>query len=128
MNELQFTEGVLDRILSRESKYPERAYLFVLAAIEYLQHQLPARRHVTGQELSCACRDLALRQFGLLAPSVLGYWNIKETVDFGRIVFALVEAGLLMTQPNDRLEDFTDVYHFAEAFSAARVWDRMAEL
>jgi uncharacterized repeat protein (TIGR04138 family) len=128
MNELQFSEGILDRILSRESRYPERAYLFVLAAIEFLQHQLPARRHVTGEELSCACRDLALRQYGLLAPSVLGYWNITETTDFGRIVFTLVDAGLLMTQPTDRLEDFADVYAFSEAFSAARVWDRVAEL
>lgn len=128
MNELQFSEGVLDRILARETRYPERAYLFVLAAIEFVQHQLPARRHVTGEELSCACRDLALRQFGLLAPSVLAYWNIRETADFGRIVFTLVEAGLLMTQPTDRLEDFADVYRFAEAFSPARVWDRVAEL
>lgn len=128
MNELQFSEGILDRILSRESRYPERAYLFVLAAIEFLQHQLPARRHVTGEELSCACRDLALRQYGLLAPSVLGYWNITETTDFGRIVFTLVDAGLLMTQPTDRLEDFADVYAFSEAFSAARVWDRVAEI
>ncbi len=128
MNELQFAEGILDRILSRETRYPERAYLFVLAAIEFLQHDLPARRHVTGEELACACRDLALRQFGLLAPSVLGYWNIRETADFGRIVFTLVSAGLLMTQPTDRLEDFADVYAFSEAFSAARVWDRVEKL
>jgi uncharacterized repeat protein (TIGR04138 family) len=126
MNQLQFTEGVLDRILAREPKYPERAYLFVLAGIEYIQTQLPARRHVTGVELAWACRDLAVRQFGLLAPSVLHYWNITSTRDFGRIVFTLVDVGLLMTQPEDRLEDFLNVYDFADAFSAAHIWDKVA--
>lgn len=126
MNDLQFTEGMLERILARESRYPERAYLFVLASIEYLQHQLPARRHVTGEELALACRDLALRQFGLLAPAVLDHWNIRTTADFGRIVFTLVDVGLLMTQPGDRPEDFNDIYDFADAFSPGRVWDRVA--
>jgi uncharacterized repeat protein (TIGR04138 family) len=126
MNDLQFAEGVLDRILARESRYPERAYLFVLAGIEYIQTQLPARRHVTGAELAWACRDLAVKQFGLLAPSVLDYWRITRTEDFGRIVFTLVDVGLLMTQPEDRLEDFLNVYDFADAFSASRIWDRVA--
>ena len=126
MNELQFADGVLDRILAREPRYPERAYLFVLAGIEYIQTQLPARRHVTGAELAWACRDLAVKHFGLLAPSVLDYWSIKSTEDFGRIVFTLVDVGLLMTQPEDRLEDFLNVYDFADAFSATHIWDRVA--
>jgi uncharacterized repeat protein (TIGR04138 family) len=126
MNDLQFAGGVLDRILAREPRYPERAYLFVLAGIEYIQTQLPARRHVTGAELAWACRDLAVKQFGLLAPSVLDYWRITRTEDFGRIVFTLVDVGLLMTQPEDRLEDFLNVYDFADAFSASHIWDKVA--
>jgi uncharacterized repeat protein (TIGR04138 family) len=126
MNDLQFADGMLDRILAREPRYPERAYLFVLAGIEFIQTQLPARRHVTGSELAWACRDLAIKQYGLLAPSVLDYWKINRTEDFGRIVFTLVDVGLLMTQPGDRLEDFLDVYDFADAFSAAHVWDNGA--
>ncbi len=126
MNDLQFAEGMLDRILAREPRYPERAYFFVLAGIEYIQTQLPARRHVTGAELAWACRDLAIRQFGLLAPAVLDYWKITSTEDFGRIVFALVDVGLLMTQPEDRLEDFLNVYQFTDAFSADHIWDRVA--
>jgi len=126
MNDLQFAGGVLDRILAREPRYPERAYLFVLAGIEYIQTQLPARRHVTGAELAWACRDLAVKQFGLLAPSVLDYWRITRTEDFGRIVFTLVDVGLLMTQPEDRLEDFLNVYDFADAFSASRIWNKVA--
>lgn len=126
MNELQFADGVLSRILARESRYHERGFLFVLAAIEFLQGRLPARRHVTGQELCWACRDLAVQQFGLLAPDVLRYWNITATADFGRIVFALVDVGMLMTRPEDDPEDFENVFDFAAAFSPSQIWDRVS--
>ncbi|MFI5235188.1 MAG: Minf_1886 family protein [Gemmatimonadales bacterium] len=122
MNEVQFAGDILERIRAREQRYEERGYLFVLAAIEFLQTQLPARRHVTGAELAGACRDLALRQFGLLSQAVLAHWGIVTTRDLGRIVFILVDVGLLSTQPEDRLEDFDGVYDFAEAFGPDQVW------
>lgn len=119
MAELQFVDGVLARIRAvAGSEYDERAYLFLLEAVEYLQGKLDARRHVTGAELSWACRDLALERFGLLAHTVLGCWGVKATHDFGRIVYALVAIGLLSTQPGDREEDFLDVFEFASAFDA----------
>ena len=71
MHELQFSVDVLNRIRAQGDGYHERAYLFMLAAIEYLQTQYEVRRHVTGSELSWACRDFAVRQFGLLAEPVL---------------------------------------------------------
>lgn len=117
MPELQFAEGVLARLHARGGQwYDERAYLFVLAGIEFLQNRLDARRHVTGQELSWACRDLALERFGLMARTVLDCWGVRQTADFGRIVFALVDVGLLSTQDGDRPEDFDAVYEFASAF------------
>lgn len=122
MTEVQFAEDVLARIQAREARYHERAYLFVLAAIEFLQARLPARRHVSGAELAGACRDLALQQYGLLAPAVLAHWGVVTTRDFGRIVFTLIDVKLLSAQPADRLEDFDAVYDFADAFSPAQVW------
>lgn len=117
MPELQFADGVLARLHAHgESRYDERAYLFMLGAIEYLQGKLDARRHVTGQELTWACRDFALERFGLVARTVLDVWGVRSTADFGRIVFALVEVGLLSTQAGDRAEDFHAVYDFASAF------------
>lgn len=126
MNELQFADGMLTRILEREPRYHERGYLFVLAAIEYLQCRLPERRHVTGAELAWACRDLALDQFGLLARPVLEHWNIRTTEDIGRIVFTMVEVDLLLARPEDSVRDFADVYRFAEAFRADLVWERVS--
>lgn len=117
MHELQFADDVLARIHARAGrKFDDRAYFFVLAGIEYLQAKLDVRRHVTGPELAWACRDLALERFGLLARPVLEAWGIKETLDLGRIVFALVGVELLSTQPGDREEDFANVYDFAAAF------------
>lgn len=122
MNELQFADDVLARIRAQGGAYHERAYLFVLATVEYIQTRLPVRRHVTGQELAWACRDLAREQFGLLAPSVLEHWGITRTADFGRVVYTLVDVGLLVTQPGDREQDFADVYDFAEAFGDGYGW------
>jgi uncharacterized repeat protein (TIGR04138 family) len=97
----------------------------VLAAIEYLQSRLEVRRHVSGAELAWACRDFAVRQFGLMAETVLGHWGLTRTDDFGRIVFTLVEVGLLVTQPGDREADFAAVYDFHEAFSASYQWQHL---
>ncbi len=47
VNELQFADDVMARIRARGGAYHERAYLFVLATIEYLQSRLQVRRHVS---------------------------------------------------------------------------------
>jgi uncharacterized repeat protein (TIGR04138 family) len=122
MNDLQFAEDVLARIRAHGGRYHERGYLFVLAAIEFLQTRLDARRHVTGSELAWACRDFALRHYGLLAREVLGHWGITRTEDFGRIVYTLVAVGLLVTQPDDTEHDFACVYDFESAFHDDYHW------
>ena len=40
----------------------------------------------------------------------------KPTIDWGRIVFLLVDAGLLNRQESDTIDDFRDGYDFQEAF------------
>jgi uncharacterized repeat protein (TIGR04138 family) len=122
VNDLQLADDVLARIRSRGEPYHERAYLFILATIEFLQSRLELRRHVTGAELAWACRDFALQQFGLLAPVVLAHWGVHRTEDVGRIVFTLVEIGLLVTQPGDHESDFEGVYQFADAFGDSYEW------
>jgi len=127
VNNLQFADGVIARIRARGGHYDERAYLFVLAAVEYLQGRLEQRRHVTGAELAHACREVAVRQFGLMAESVLAHWGVTRTEDFGRIVYTLVDIGLLVTQPGDREADFAAVYDFREAFRSAYEWEGIPE-
>ena len=122
MNDLQFADEVMGRIRARGGRYHERAYLFLLGAVEFLQTRLEVRRHVSAAELAWACRDFALEQYGLLAPVVLAHCGITRTEDLGRIVYTLVEVGLLVTQPGDHESDFQAVYQFAEAFGEAYDW------
>ena len=79
MSDVATLEAALAEIRKRDGKFNERAYVFVLAALEYAQTKLPARRHLSGGELAWACRDFALEQFGMLANSVLTHWGIHTT-------------------------------------------------
>ena len=123
MHDLQFADGMLARLRANGGeRYDARGYLFLLAAVEYLQEKLDVRRHVTGAELAWACRDLALERFGLLSRTVLECWGVRSTSDFGMMVFTMVDAGLLSTQPGDRVEDFADVYDFGSALDDHYEW------
>jgi uncharacterized repeat protein (TIGR04138 family) len=122
LNDLQFADDVMGKIRARGGRYNERAYLFLLGTIEFLQSRLEVRRHVTAAELAWACRDFALQQYGLLAPVVLAHWGITRTDDLGRIVYTLVEVGLLVTQPGDHESDFNALYEFTDAFGESYDW------
>ncbi len=76
-------------------------------------------RHISGRQLCWGLRDLALQHWGMLARTVLESWNIKNTRDFGQIVFGFIDLELMRRQPDDRVEDFDDVFEFREAFDRA---------
>jgi uncharacterized repeat protein (TIGR04138 family) len=122
VNDFATLEEAFQRIGQQDGRYHERAYVFVLAALEYAQTRLPARRHLSGAELAWACRDFALEQFGLLAPTVLAHWGVTSTQDLGCIVFSLIDVGLLARQPSDKREDFERVFEFAEVFRTGYRW------
>ncbi|MGH7564768.1 MAG: Minf_1886 family protein, partial [Gemmatimonadota bacterium] len=84
-----------DRLSEMDGRYDDRAYAFVLAALEQVVERLPQRRHVTGPELAEGCRELGLRLYGPLARTVLEHWHIRSTRDIGEIVFNLLEVGVL---------------------------------
>jgi len=122
MPELAFREGIMDRIRLREPRFDERAYVFVLAALEYCQQRLDERRHITGRELALACRDLALERFGVMSRLVLEHWGIRSSGDIGDVVFTLVDLGLLMSQASDSREEFIGVFEFDQAFEREYPW------
>ncbi|HEX9563342.1 MAG TPA: Minf_1886 family protein [Gemmatimonadaceae bacterium] len=123
MGTLVFRDGLIEQIRLRERRFHEHAFVFMLASLEHLQSRLPARRHVDGRELAHAVRELALDRFGLMSRLVLEYWGVRSTADLGDIVFALVDTGLLMSQPGDSRLDFVDVYDFDEAFEGSYPWN-----
>jgi uncharacterized repeat protein (TIGR04138 family) len=112
----------MDQIRLREPRFHERAYLFVLQALEYSQNRLPERRHIAGRELAEACRDLALERFGVTARLVLDHWGVRSTADIGDVVFTLVDMGLLLSQPTDTRDDFHHIFDFDRAFEREYPW------
>jgi len=103
--------------------YPPEAYEFVQRGLSYTVQKIheaqtdpEASRHVSGQQLCEGLREFSLKQWGMLARVVLDRWRIHATVDFGRIVFALIEAGQMQKTPEDCIDDFRDVYDFKTSF------------
>lgn len=108
-------EGIM-AICRRDSRYRPEAYRFMYEALDFTLKSLGEHRHVTGRELCEGIRRFALQRFGMLAPEVFGAWGIRRTDDFGEIVWALVQNGLMGRTEQDSRDDFRDVYDFRKAF------------
>ena len=91
----------------------------VVGAIEAAGGCDNLNRHISGRDLCWGLREFARKRWGMLARMVLESWNIKSTADFGRIVFGFIDLDMMRKQPDDRVEDFEDVYDFREAFDRA---------
>src|SRR6516225_8531684 len=114
-------------IVRHDPRYAYEAYEFVFAALEHTLDALGRRdrdddseelkpgTHVSGTELLGGIRDLALREFGLMARTVFHRWGIDRTDDFGEIVFNLIEAKLMSKTDEDSRRDFQGVYDLDEA-------------
>ncbi len=117
--------AALADVVRRDCRYAYEAYEFVFQALEHLeqQHQKAkgapgaeaGPRHVRGPELLEGIRELALREFGLMARAVFHRWGIDRTDDFGEIVFRLVEANLMSKTNDDSRDDFRNVFDLDEA-------------
>ncbi len=125
--------------LARSSRYPLDAFLFIQRGLDHTVRHLHGEdedapvdldspeaeaeleaaeksRHVSGRQLCEGIRDYAIDQYGMLASVVLHRWNIRKSADFGRIVFEMVDSGMMRKTEEDRVEDFDDVFDFREAF------------
>ncbi|MBK7671554.1 MAG: hypothetical protein IPJ24_09175 [bacterium] len=104
-------------LAGRRGVFRQDAYFFVLEALESAAAEHPERPDVTGEDLLAAVRELGRERFGVMAPEVFRAWGVRATIDFGRVVFHLVEAGLLKKRDRDSLSDFIDKFDFDDAFS-----------
>src|SRR5262245_9231601 len=117
----------LAEIVRRDPRYPYEAYEFVFAALAYTQKlldrlprdglpvEVEAHHHVTGPELLEGVRQVALREFGLMARTVFRLWGINRTDDIGEIVFNLVAENLMSKTDTDRPDDFHERYDLDQA-------------
>lgn len=111
-------EILLDFIKNRDPRYHANAYRFVLAALQFAQKKMGGRRHISGKELLGGIKDYAWAEFGSMALTVFNEWGLKNTRDFGNIVFNLVELEEIKKTDDDTIEEFDEVYEFADVFRA----------
>jgi len=104
-------------LAEKDTRYRKEAYFFVLAGLEYTLGKLPEVRHLSGQELAAGIAEYARMQYGYMARTVLEYWGIVKTLDFGEIVYNLIQEGLMRKTEEDRKEDFDGVYDFETEFT-----------
>ena len=110
----------LEALTRQDARYAYEAYEFVFAALAHtlaMMGKAEEERHVSGRQLLGGVRDLAQREFGLMARTVFRLWGIDRTADFGEIVFNLIEAGLMNKTDRDDRADFADVYDLDEALA-----------
>jgi uncharacterized repeat protein (TIGR04138 family) len=113
----------LAEVVRKDPRYAYEAYEFLFQALHHTQQTLgklpppeegveqavDARHHVSGAELCAGACALALREFGLMARTVLRMWGIRKTDDFGEIVFNLIDAELMSKTDDDTRADFRNV-------------------
>ncbi len=100
------TEEKIAEIMLREESYSAEAYDFVGRAVSFTISRLKAHRHVSAAELLAGIRDFARQEFGAVAGSVLEGWGIFTAADVGRVVYLMIDAGLLSASPEDSPHDF----------------------
>ncbi len=117
MNEIQSGLARLAAVAERDRRFRVEAYIFVIEALNYeldmLGIKAPAKhRHLNARELLEGVRALGWERYGRLAKDVFESWGVRSTLDFGEIVFNLIEAGEFSKTEEDKREDFKDVFDF----------------
>ena len=116
-----------------DSRFAYEAYEFVCDAVTFTQDRLgratrneraaEAKRkrsdesHVSGAELARGACDLAIREFGMMAPVVFKQWGVKTTDDIGEIVFKLIKAEQLSKSDRDDVGDFRALFDLHQALA-----------
>ena len=112
----------LRQLALRDGRYSPEAYRFLFESLDYAvrlagkDEAEGAARHVTGQEVLCGMRAYAKDVFGPLAAHVWRSWGVSDTLDWGRIVFLLVDEGMLKRQEGDSIDDFRRGFDFDQVF------------
>ena len=109
-------DNLLSEIYEGDTRYRQDAYEFVLEALSFTQRKYRRTKHVTGDELLDGIKELLMERFGPMAITVLRYWRVYATDDFGNIVFNLVEKKILSKTEEDDIAGFRNKYDFNEVF------------
>jgi len=107
----------LEQIAREDGRFSVNAVKFVYEGLGHTIKKIVAEpEHVGGRTLCEGLRRLALKKWGRLAMLVLNTGGIKNTHDFGEIVYVLIKHKWMRAQRADSIEDFDDVYDFKTIF------------
>ena len=114
-------DQAIAKLREENPKFSPPAYHFIRRALDHAlrkfkREDMDRPAHVSGKELLEGFRDLALEEYGPLAKTVLEEWGISRCSEVGEVVFQLVRMGVLGKNDNDMIEDFEELWTFAEAF------------
>lgn len=128
----------LEKLVESDSTWPYEAYEFVLNSLDHAARTVQEAQdslrdetksemeseigspgaeggmHVDGRQIALAARAIAQEEFGQMAPVVFRQWGIQSTADLGRIIFKLIDIGLLNKNEKDSIEDFVGIYEIPE--------------
>jgi uncharacterized repeat protein (TIGR04138 family) len=112
----------LRKLALRDGRYKPEAFQFLFESLDRAV-QLAGReqcegadRHVSGQELLAGMRHYASELFGPMAGQVWRSWGVRGSLDWGHIVFLLVDEKMLNRQDDDSIDDFRETFDFDRAF------------
>lgn len=106
----------------RDGRYSLEAFRFLFESLERAirlagkEEAEGTERHLTGREVLAGMRAQGGDLFGPLAAQVWRSWGVRTTLDWGRIVFLLVDEGMLNRRDCDTIDEFRDVFDFDETF------------
>lgn len=113
-------EQKLYEVIRKDARYPYEAYEFLCDAVSFTQDLLERTPrdeddpdtdyHVSGAELIRGACELAVIEFGMMAPVVFRQWNILKTDDMGNIVFNLIRGERLSKSDRDEPDDFHELF------------------
>lgn len=119
---------ILD-LCREDPRFSYEAYEFVCDSVTFTQDRLgradaepddeETDRHVSGGELLRGVCDLALQQFGLMAPVVFKRWGVRTTDDVGTMVFNLIKVERLSKSERDAPDDFRDLFDLHQTLADA---------
>ncbi len=109
------TQNKFETVVREDGRYLPEAYGFLheglnLAVERVHDAAVEKDRHVSGQQLAAALRDLARMRYGLMAKTVLQRWGVRKSIDFGNMVYLLIEHELMGKTDGDSIEDFRDQF------------------
>ena len=128
MSQQQTQRKSLEQVVDDYGHFPIEAFEFVRHGLSFTVQQVhgdvegkpESICHISGKQLCEGLRDFAVQRYGVMARAVLAHWGVHRTMDFGRIVFAMVESKLMHKTDQDDIRDFEGIYDFERAFQPPR--------